>query len=1246
MIRNGVVFGKFLWKNQRRSHKLVIMGLTITALGIYQTGKIALPLLRAGYKMVRAQIADSKEPGEVESAVQNILEVRIKALVDGKLASLSEKQLEATDDALVRFTGLVLQSLVKEALTQSEFTEVKDKLTAGLPELPRCWGMFVAQGIPGMQPLVEKDFLLALQAAHDGSETSPMVEPALLATFFTQWFQHGVSDVLWKQGWQQKLAEVVCPWLTAALVDSLITDHPVALTAFRESMLLFQTEHSVKLGAIDKRTKEIAKKQKSEGRKSTRRHKELKSGISKVEAMLVEQTAPGRLAAYKRALLAAFRPYQELAIDNFAAAEQAAPDIWDIFVHPACSENHLRPEEMDAAQRETPPRNLAVELLPLLAREDHRRTVLLGDPGMGKSTLIQALIAHLASGRALAGAPALTGLLPVPLILRDLVPLLPQDQVESWSWDALLDAFLCHYQRDEAALKLCDAFKDHLAEFRQHLHTDPKVFFLIDGLDEIGDLVKRRKIVQCIQDGIRMVSKKAHWLITSRVIGYEEATIHLIGYWCPTYDYYAPSTASEILSSSRADTARLSEAVEKWSGYVVPGFQPNVNTIDDWKRQWLPAADLERIEEISLLKRADSHLARPGVYCALPIAQCLYLAPFDNRRQDAFTKHWFQHRHSTDYSKELMREVRAHHHDGVRIISRVPNLLCLMNILKRSGKPLPDGRAALYDEIVKAYLGGIDAAYRLRPVLGNTCPFDAAQRRFLLALLGAHMQQQRVSGGGEQRAEGKEFQTGEQGESEGKILISKGEIATLLVPVIERLVAEGRVQSDHTAQELLDELLQHIASRSGLLIPRSSDELGDTLFGFTHLSFMEFFAAEWLGMEFDRQRNRIVRQSLAREEGQELNEDDLDREFPPRGPVQHSRESFQDLPTLPAWHEPLIFLLETRKADASTLLRWLFPPLHATNKGPRTRDEEPTTPFLPFDSVRLAVKLAQDSEIPITASMRRHWWRSLWGAFLQWPLDPFEPNDSKRWNIAPDLLGPVETQVEVIEELVGACREYCERCSSDRQCAIQLIGCKTLTSSALQGLADLDELHTLNLESCTGLNNTTGLKKLNQLKRLDLSECTGLIDPTAFHELIELPNLVQLALVRCTGLGHTSMLAGMQHLQKLWLSGCTGLKGAAAFQGLARLAGLQELYLNGCTGLEDTSVLAGLHQLEKLWLSACTGLRGAAAFQGLVGLVELQELSLRGCTGLEVGTLRALRKALPASCKIMGPDGEFVKRES
>lgn len=1160
------------------------MGLTITALGIYQTGKIALPLLRAGYKMVRAQIADSKEPGEVESAVQDILGERIKTLVDGKLASLSAKQLEATDDALVRFTGLVLQSLVKEALTQSEFTEVKDKLTAGLPELPRCWGMFVAQGIPGMQPLIEKDFLLALQAAHDGSGTSPTVEPALLSTFFTQWFQHGVSDVLWKQGWQQKLAEVVCPWLTAALADTLITDHPVALTAFRESMLRFQTERSVKLGDIDKRTKEIAKKQKSEGRKSTRRHKELTSGISKVEAMLVEQTAPGRLAAYKRALVAAFSAYQELAIDNYAAADQACPDIWDIFVHPACSAEHLRPEDMDAAQRETPPRLPTQDLLPLLAHDDYRRTVLLADPGMGKSTIIQALIAHLASRRPLPGAPVLTGLLPVPLILRDLVPLLPQNEVESWTWDRLITVLIEHYQREETAPLLCDAYKDHREEFYQLLHSDPKLFFLIDGLDEIGDLAKRRKIVECIQDGIKAVSKEARWLITSRVIGYDAAPVDIV-------DLASGFSFTNIQAAGGVTEDKLIQCLEdwtrsflQWSGYLY-----------DPPHSGHPPTFIEAALSASLAKALVSE-AFPSnrnfiFYREQRVAQRLHLSPFDNQRQDAFTSRWFRHRHSTDFSKELMREVRAHHHDGVRIISRVPNLLCMMNMLKRSGKPLPDGRAALYDEIVKAYLGGIDAAYKMQPILGNTCPFEPAERRFLLSLLGALMQKIRLGS--------------EKGDKDGNILIAMPELAQLLLPAIESMQQAGKVTRDHSATALLDELLHHIASRSGLLIPRSSDADGNTVYSFTHLSFMEFFAAEWLGMEFDRRQRQLARHSEALLEDMQLTAMELEQIFPPPGPIQHSRESFKNLPALPAWHEPLIFLLETRKADAPTLLRWLFPALHTTNREQRTEKQEPAKPLLPLDAVRLLVKLTADPEIPISSDKRQTWWLILWDAYLSWPHLAWESRDEKNWPVASLLLERTEHRQEVLDALIAVLPEYSGK-------LLILYECTTLTSEDLRCFAGVDGLLHLSLAHCTGLKDTAWLVSLRQLEILDLGHCSCLKGSQAFQGLAGMKKLKTLNLFNCPGLIDTAPLAELSELEMLDLGLCTGLHGTDALHGLENLSALKELYLSNCTSIENLPDLRSLRALRLLNLTGCRKLKN----------------------------LDEVRRQLPTDCVILGPHGE------
>jgi hypothetical protein len=850
-----------------------------------------------------------------------------------------------------------------------------------------------------------------------------------------------------------------------------------------------------------------------------------------------------RLTAYRRALLAAFRPYQELAIDNFAAAEQAAPDIWDIFVHPACSKEHLRPEDMDIAQRETPPRMPAQDLLPLLAQDDYRRTVLLADPGMGKSTLIQSLIAHLASGRGFSGAAALTGLLPVPLILRDIVPLLPQDQVASWSWDGLLNLLIERYQRDEAAPPLCDSFKDHRDEFRHHLHTDAEIFFLIDGLDEIGDLAKRRQIVNCIQDGIRAANKNTRWLITSREIGYDDAPVDELPHFTAPSIPSNKSQEEKMLEQSKWIIQEKLKQQEYWSGYIIANAKEGSleTTFEDSEvphetntgriyERW-PGVSLEDFQRLT------------SILSTKYIAQRLHLAPFDDKRQDLFTQRWFQHRHSTDYSRELMREVRAHHHDGVRIISRVPNLLCMMNILKRSGKPLPDGRAALYDAIVQAYLGGIDAAYRLRPVLGNTCPFDTAQRRFLLALLGAHMQESRVSG--EYSARSREFRKLPNAENEGNILISRPELEQLLIPAIQRMREEGRLVSTHTTAEELDELLHHIASRSGLLIPRSSDEEGNTLYGFTHLSFLEFFAAEWLGMEFDRRQRQLARRSEAQLDEIELSKDDLERLFPPHGPIQHTRESFRDLPALPAWHEPLIFLLESRKADTPTLLRWLFPALHSNQPHVVSKDDQNPTPLLPLDAVQFAINIAQDPEIPLPMSTRQSWWRILWSAYLAWPHAPWEMSESTSWRITPLLLGPATDHAEVLKALIEVYPQAQEQPIPRPAPTLYLYACPHLTSQDLLPLRGLERLEKLYLDGCSGL------------------KC--------------LPDL-----------------HALQHLKKLYLMGCTGLNGAKALHGLSGLARLEHLDLDGCTGLERLPDLRALQGLKTLDLRGCTGLEPSA----------------------------------------------------
>lgn len=1150
------------------------MSTTLMALGLYKSAQISLPLLKAGFKILRDNALSAGKESEWEKGVEDLLGDQVKELLKGRIANLSPKQLEAVEAPLVSFTGLVLQSLVQDVINTEDFASVKAEFTPALAELPQRWKTFVGQGIPEAQPLNNAAFLATLQAAHDGDDSSPAISPEWLASFFSQWIQRDIGLTRQREGWHTSLAAAVAPLIGEALSSTLVAEHPTAAVAFRESMLRFHTE-------LCSMIHEIAQEQRNQGAVAGLRHHEIKEVLMELTAQQRISNKEERLAAYRHALLSAFRPYQELAIDNYAAAEQAAPDIWDIFVHPACSENHLRPEDMDVAQRESPPRLPVQDLLPLLARDDHRRTVLLADPGMGKSTLIQCLVAHLASERPFTGAAMLSGLLPIPLILRDLVPHLPENNVENWTWASLIEVFLNKYKRDEAAPLLCECFKDRLPEFRQHLGTEKAIFFLIDGLDEIGDLTKRRQIVECIQEGFRAVNHRAHWLITSRVIGYESAPIHHVDLLngISSENLKPLREKAELLDPRIAGI--LSERADSWLGYIIEGY---------WSSRVETFAQCAASREVSF-----NFLANFEECLNFRVAQLLHLAPFDDKRQDLFTQRWFQHRHSTDNSRELMREVRNHHHDGVRIISRVPNLLCMMNILKRSGKPLPDGRAALYDEIVKAYLSGIDAAYRLRPVHGNTCPIEAPQRRFLLALLGAHMQQIRSAYMQEtpeweeiEEAETEREMAGGSFGSDGNILISRPELELLLSPAIQRMREEGQLHSTHTTNELLDELLHHIASRSGLLIPRSSDALGYTLYGFTHLSFLEFFAAEWLSFEYDRQRNRIVRRTLALEEGQTLSELELDREFPPHGPIQHPRESFRDLPTIPAWHEPLIFLLESRKADTPTLLRWLFPALHSYQPHIISNEVQNPTPILPLDAVQLAVNLAHDPEIPISPTTRQDWWRILWSAYLNWPVQPWGNERQPGWPIAPVLLRETIHREEMIMTLTESYAQLEKHGIKKRPNILQLQECSRLTCEDIIPLAALTSLKELRLNGCTGL------------KRL--------------------PDW-----------------ASLQHLEVLDLRRCTGLKGPDALNGIVKLANLGVLDLDGCTELDYLPDMSALQRLQVLVLFACSGLHGRETLNNLTGLNSLKQLLLDGCSRLTIEDVEWLQRKMPPNCEISGP---------
>ncbi len=561
-------------------------------------------------------------------------------------------------------------------------------------------------------------------------------------------------------------------------------------------------------------------------------------------------------------------------------------------------------------------------------------------------------------------------------------------------------------------------------------------------------------------------------------------------------------------------------------------------------------------------------------------------------RQEDFTRNWFRERNAKDSTPGLIHEVRAHGHEGIRVIARVPNLLCYMAILKRSGKPLPDGRAVLYQEIARAYLDGIDRAYHLSPAHGHVAPFPPETSHQLLPLLAAAMQARRADAGAEEEDEEQNKQPGD-----GHLVISQAEVAALLVPEVRRLVPNGDPAS------LVCEFLGHIARRSGLLLPRGQDTEGDTLYGFTHLSFLEFFAACYVLQKLEDIDNKQL------EEADGVHDPVAWERDHPSGPLEVTPASLAEWAGQPAWSETLFFLAELRgggKPDlCRRLLRQLFPALHSAVPVPApAEDDETTQPLLPLPAAALALKLARDQHLKVPAVTRRVWLQRLWEAHLCWPYPQFL---ARGWHPAPLLLSHPAGEEESLAALRAAAARYPNKTCldladstglkavdqlPDSLTALLLGGCTTLST-----VNDLpDSLTALYLRGCTGLSAVDRLPV--SLTALFLTGCTRL---TTVDRLP--PSLDTLSLEGCTGLSAVDGLPAS--VTRLSLAGCAGLSAVDHLP-----AFLTELNLNNCKGLNSLGQLPA--SLTLLFLGGCTGLRTVDQLPA-----SLTTLCLDGCTGLE-----------------------------
>lgn len=391
---------------------------------------------------------------------------------------------------------------------------------------------------------------------------------------------------------------------------------------------------------------------------------------------------PTPLKRYQNALVAAYSAYDELGTPIGGETHSSNPraiTIPDIFVAPGCAIASIPLEEFDAAllRGEQPSQDVLRQLDLCFSGPAPRRLVLLGDPGMGKSTLIKWLVVmplldDLEHRRAL--PPSLRGCIPLPFIVRDLVRHLPATAA-AWDWESLKLAFRAFHATRHAREPLLHAYAQDDAAF-DALLQDPAALFLVDGLDEIGDPHKRQAMRDALWQGFN-ACPAARWLLTSRRVGYDQVAVH-------REERVAPHVGDRHTSQSKSPPAISSP--DQDSQEVLLGTQ------HAWLRE--SAAVSASIADIVCEQVEVTDHAR-----------LLTLTPFDNNRQDDYARRWFSARLADDHAAqstahELMREVRSRPH--TRAISRVPNLLCLMALLKLRHIPLPEGRTRLYEAITLA----------------------------------------------------------------------------------------------------------------------------------------------------------------------------------------------------------------------------------------------------------------------------------------------------------------------------------------------------------------------------------------------------------------------------------------------------------------------------------------------------------------------------------------------------------------
>ncbi len=404
-----------------------------------------------------------------------------------------------------------------------------------------------------------------------------------------------------------------------------------------------------------------------------------------------------------------------------------------LYVEPAFSKHYIDP------QSNPDTREQLYKLEDLL--EKYGRLFILGDPGIGKTTLINR-ISYLFSAQQNHQLAKRYGYpIPLPLILRDL------DYSEVNSWEDLLGQFF-----SQDFLKKITYRPDEI----RPLLENGQAFVLLDGLDEVSEPETRKKLAKILRRAEQQYPR-SRWWITSRLVGFDQHS-----FWHPE--------------------KKASEPEELYGPEVF------------------------REKELSIKKEQEFDE--------------VFIAPFKNEQIQRFLFLWgdvYFPEEKESFAENFYESLKSH--PRIYHLARIPNVLSMMCLYYRVNQHLPDGRFKLYKEIAEIYM------YRLREMRKQEKPpLSLDEQKRALAHIALEMQRRRTQS------------------DKAQLTLSTAEVKSLM----QQSLAEGPNISADQGAEAIEAYLETLQLGSAVLIPRSTDA-----YGFLHLSYQEYFAAEALRSRFD-----------------------------------------------------------------------------------------------------------------------------------------------------------------------------------------------------------------------------------------------------------------------------------------------------------------------------------------------------------------------------------------------------------